>query len=211
MLPERRIVHRKERDSEFGLDNFGARYNASSLGRFVTPDWTAKPTNVPYAHFGNPQSLNLYRYVQNNPDKARQLLLWRVSICWPKVVCQSLIPARESRGGLQSTSESVRLWSGTTPLKHIDPTGMIIDDATCNQDMKHWGRAGRRFRNILITSTFCASVSERAPAPHINGNSNASVNFHTGSIVTTKLTSAQSLLSHHVALSSVSSLFPFLV
>lgn len=28
----------KERDPETGLDNFGARYNASTLGRFMTPD-----------------------------------------------------------------------------------------------------------------------------------------------------------------------------
>ena len=57
----------KERDSESGLDNFGARYNASSLGRFMTPDWAAKPTTVPYAKFGDPQSLNLYSYVENGP------------------------------------------------------------------------------------------------------------------------------------------------
>ena len=57
----------KERDSESSLDMFGARYYGSSLGRFMTPDWAAKPTAVPYAHFGNPQSLNLYSYVQNNP------------------------------------------------------------------------------------------------------------------------------------------------
>lgn len=57
----------KERDTESGLDNFGARYDASSLGRFMTPDWAAKATAVPYAVFGNPQSLNLYSYVLNNP------------------------------------------------------------------------------------------------------------------------------------------------
>ena len=57
----------KERDTESGLDNFGARYDASSLGRFVTPDWAAKPTTVPYALFGDPQTLNLYAYVRNNP------------------------------------------------------------------------------------------------------------------------------------------------
>lgn len=57
----------KERDSESGLDMFGARYYGSSLGRFMTPDWATKPTDVPYANFGNPQSLNLYSYVQNNP------------------------------------------------------------------------------------------------------------------------------------------------
>ena len=32
----------------------------------MTPDWAAKPTTVPYANFGNPQSFNLYGYVQNN-------------------------------------------------------------------------------------------------------------------------------------------------
>jgi RHS repeat-associated protein len=57
----------KERDAESGLDNFGARYDASSLGRFMTPDWAAKPTTVPYALFGDPQTLNLYAYVRNNP------------------------------------------------------------------------------------------------------------------------------------------------
>lgn len=57
----------KERDAESGLDNFGARYNSSQYGRFMTPDWAAKPTTVPYAEFGDPQSLNLYSYVRNNP------------------------------------------------------------------------------------------------------------------------------------------------
>jgi RHS repeat-associated protein len=58
----------KERDTETGLDMFGARYYGSSLGRFMTPDWAAKPISVPYANFGNPQSLNLYSYVENNPE-----------------------------------------------------------------------------------------------------------------------------------------------
>ena len=57
----------KERDSESGLDNFGARYYANTMGRFMTPDWAARPTVVPYAVFGDPQSLNLYGYVRNDP------------------------------------------------------------------------------------------------------------------------------------------------
>ncbi len=57
----------KERDSESNLDNFGARYLASSLGRFMTPDWAARATAVPYAVFGDPQTLNLYTYVENAP------------------------------------------------------------------------------------------------------------------------------------------------
>ena len=33
----------------------------------MTPDWAARPTTVPYAVFGDPQSLNLYNYVRNDP------------------------------------------------------------------------------------------------------------------------------------------------
>lgn len=57
----------KERDIESGLDYFGARYYGSRLGRFLTPDWAGKPMAVPYAEFGDPQSLNLYSYVRNSP------------------------------------------------------------------------------------------------------------------------------------------------
>jgi RHS repeat-associated protein len=57
----------KRRDSESQLDYFGARYYARIFGRFLTPDWATKPTAIPYAEFGNPQSLNLYGYVGGNP------------------------------------------------------------------------------------------------------------------------------------------------
>jgi RHS repeat-associated protein len=51
----------KERDSESGLDYFGARHYASSMGRFMTPDWSRDPDPVPYADYENPQTLNLYQ------------------------------------------------------------------------------------------------------------------------------------------------------
>jgi RHS repeat-associated protein len=54
-----------ERDSESGLDNFGARYNSSSLGRFMSPD----PENAG-ASLDSPQSWNAYSYVLNNPLNA---------------------------------------------------------------------------------------------------------------------------------------------
>src|SRR6185312_15079743 len=57
----------KERDTESQLDYFGARYYSNGLGRFITPDWAAKPAAVPYAVLGDPQSLNLYSYVRNIP------------------------------------------------------------------------------------------------------------------------------------------------
>jgi RHS repeat-associated protein len=57
----------KYRDTESGLDYFGARYYANAMGRFMSPDWAAKPVTVPYAEFGDPQSLNLYGYVEDAP------------------------------------------------------------------------------------------------------------------------------------------------
>jgi RHS repeat-associated protein len=57
----------KERDAESGNDYFSARYYASSMGRFLSPDWSAKVVPVPYAKLDDPQSLNLYTYVRNNP------------------------------------------------------------------------------------------------------------------------------------------------
>ncbi len=57
----------KERDTESGNDYFEARYFGSSMGRFMSPDWSEEPDTVPYAEFENPQTLNLYSYARNNP------------------------------------------------------------------------------------------------------------------------------------------------
>jgi hypothetical protein len=52
----------KERDSETGLDYFGARYFSSAQGRFTSPD---KPLIDQF--LDAPQSWNLYAYGRNNP------------------------------------------------------------------------------------------------------------------------------------------------
>ena len=51
----------KEHDYETGLDNFGARYDASSFGRFMSPDGGVDQ------HPEAPQSWNLYSYALNDP------------------------------------------------------------------------------------------------------------------------------------------------
>jgi RHS repeat-associated protein len=55
----------KVRDSESGNDYFGARYYASSTGRFMSPD----PVGDWAASIDDPQSWNQYAYVEGNPLK----------------------------------------------------------------------------------------------------------------------------------------------
>jgi hypothetical protein len=66
------------------------------MGRFMSAD----PFTVTPGRVVDPQQLNLYAYVRNNP------------------------------------------------LKHIDPTGMLIDDAACKQGMKHCGNDWQKVQDI---------------------------------------------------------------
>jgi len=52
----------KERDSESGLDNLGARYDSSNLGRFMSPDPLMASATV-----YDPRTWNRYTYALNNP------------------------------------------------------------------------------------------------------------------------------------------------
>jgi RHS repeat-associated protein len=57
----------KMRDIETGLDEFPARYYSSTQGRWYSPDWASAQIPVPYADLHNPQTLNLYSYVGDDP------------------------------------------------------------------------------------------------------------------------------------------------
>ena len=63
----------KERDPETGDDYFGARYYSSRLGRWLSADWSGVPAPVPYANLTNPQTLNLYSMVRDNPESFADL------------------------------------------------------------------------------------------------------------------------------------------
>jgi hypothetical protein len=60
------------------------------MGRWMTPDWAKTPEGVPYADLSNPQSLNLYEYVGNNPlsrfDPDGHDGLWDLAKKWLNVV-----------------------------------------------------------------------------------------------------------------------------
>ncbi len=63
----------KERDTETGNDEFGARYYSWRVGRWLSSDWSAVPVAVPYANLTNPQTLNLYAMVADDPESFADL------------------------------------------------------------------------------------------------------------------------------------------
>ena len=62
-----------ERDTETGNDDFGARYYTSRFGRWLSADWSNVPVPVPYANLTNPQTLNLYAMVSDDPESFADL------------------------------------------------------------------------------------------------------------------------------------------
>ena len=63
----------KERGGETGNDDFGARYYSNRFGRWLSADWSAVPVAIPYANLTNPQTLNLYSMVADDPESFADL------------------------------------------------------------------------------------------------------------------------------------------
>jgi len=125
----------KERDAESGNDYFGARYYASSMGRWLSPDWSAKVMPVPYAKLDDPQSLNLYAYVRNNP-------LTRVD---PDGHCGGYNPAT---GQMYCPSDDLKhpVWA-SVPQKFKLPNGPSGLGPEWTQDTGHKNPNGSKWKN----------------------------------------------------------------
>jgi RHS repeat-associated protein len=63
----------KERDTETQNDDFGAREYSWRFGRWLSSDWSFVPVPVPYANLSNPQTLNLYAMVADDPESFTDL------------------------------------------------------------------------------------------------------------------------------------------
>jgi RHS repeat-associated protein len=71
--PQNYTFEGKERDTETGNDDFGARYYSNRFGRWLSADWSSVPAPVPYANLTNPQTLNLYAMVADDPESFADL------------------------------------------------------------------------------------------------------------------------------------------
>jgi RHS repeat-associated protein len=111
----------KERDTESGNDYFGARYYASNMGRFMSPDWAAKAEPVPYAKLGNPQSLNLYAYMLNNPLKGVDRDGHDGDICKQNGAdCSGASKVTQNANGTTTVTQGT-----TTPVQNRDADGKV--------------------------------------------------------------------------------------
>ena len=138
----------KERDSESGLHYFGARYYGSALGRFTGPDWSARPQAVPYANLENPQSLNLYAYVGNNPlsrmDPDGHIDCSGKNAEGPG--CQAIAKWNSDHGISPTASKSnfpgvpVKLPNGKTVSDPHSPTGMLMAPTSSVSDVAAAGK-----------------------------------------------------------------------
>ena len=131
----------KERDAESGLDYFGARYYAPRMGRFMSPDWSAQEEPVPYAKLDDPQTLNLYSYIRNNPltgvdadghdgpgvvDEVEDF----VEGIWEEGVSKGWLPAAEGAGvsaGAVATGGAVVIGGAMLFPKNLSNSDLPVD------------------------------------------------------------------------------------
>ncbi|MGO9009674.1 MAG: RHS repeat domain-containing protein [Bryobacteraceae bacterium] len=150
----------KERDAETGLDYFGARYFSAAQGRWTSPDWSEKPQPVPYAALTDPQTLNLYAYVRNNP-------LSRVDPfghfdCTgqnaQKIGCQYIANWNAEHGISPSAKKEdppapgvpVKLPNGKTVPDRYSPTGVLMSPTSDLKDVAATGRAiKQRYKELM--------------------------------------------------------------
>src|SRR2546428_7152922 len=60
----------KERDTETGNDDFGARYYSNRFGRWLSATWPPVPAPVPNANPPTPQPLTLHPMSPANPNSS---------------------------------------------------------------------------------------------------------------------------------------------
>jgi RHS repeat-associated protein len=157
-MPTEHLFTGKERDTESGNDYFGARYYASSMGRFVSPDWSAKEEPVPYATMDDPQSLNLYSYVRNNP-------LTRVDADGHYDWDSAIVSLSTTAGGLAGGLIGGTVGAGTGTL--VVPVFGTIAGADVGFGLGMAGGAalGRGIGKGIVNALNSSNSSDQAPAP----------------------------------------------
>jgi RHS repeat-associated protein len=180
----------KERDSESGLDNFGARYFASSMGRFMIPDWSTKPTDVPYGVFTDPETLNLYAYTRNNPLSRKDLdghcgapsglRAGQVGICIASYIEYKTI-FRYGRGDGRAPDPH----GGTSRIEtRLTVTPQEGTNSHITKTSEHVGRSGILFKDVGLQGSGQSTIGNNSTDKE--GNTHFQVSQHASSAMSLK-------------------------
>jgi RHS repeat-associated protein len=154
----------KERDSESGLDYFGARYLSSAMGRWTSPD----PKGIELRHLLNPQKLNKYSYVLNNPvgafdpdGREEVTITYRAFIPTSSVTVAGRTNGGDNRGfstaANASSRTSISIKIETDP--NIRPGNPIISvDGKVGGNTGHAGQSTILDKNGNVTKTATATT-----------------------------------------------------
>jgi RHS repeat-associated protein len=170
----------KERDAETGNDEFGARYYTWRMGRWLSSDWSSVPGAVPYAKLTNPQTLNLYAMVVDDPESFADLdghcpgqpgcdiveglqrtvtdLADGTSI--KNSITNGLSTAWDNAKSLLGISDGkMTTLAGTTTLTAVSTTGNATIDSTGKQSLL----LGRPDASVGLNVSFHQSGQEAGP------------------------------------------------
>jgi RHS repeat-associated protein len=136
----------KERDTESGLDNFEARYDSSSTGRFLSPD----PLG---GHFMNPQSLNRYAYVHNNP----------LNLIDPNGLDCIYLSANGTSATVQSGDCSSETDNGIYVDGTVNPNSFNVSQSDDGDYSLNFGYTNYDSGNYLLTQTDLTEYSSPSP------------------------------------------------
>ena len=127
VLADLLIYTGKERDTESGNDYFDARYYSSTMGRFLSPDWSAKEDTYDYDAFGNKinstgSTPNSYLYRGEYFDSDLSLYYLRARHMNPLT---GRFMSRDPKDGRSWDPISLHkyLYAEGNPINLVDPSG----------------------------------------------------------------------------------------
>ena len=157
----------KERDSETGLDYFDARYYGLNMGRFMSPD----PLG---GHNEDPQTLNRYSYVRNNPLS----LTDPTGLDFNLQCTQTKDNASTCQGGVAGTTTTDA--NGKSTFTATVVTSASLQDqnsgntATVNENGVQITTGGQTYQGSFISNTPAADIQGSGQLTdfsfHIDGN-----------------------------------------
>jgi RHS repeat-associated protein len=136
----------KERDTETGNDFFGARYFSGAQGRFISAD----PIAILRSRLVDPQRLNLYSYVRNNPlqfvdsdGKDLHVIVTNTQVGSSRVNRYTSDEMRANPNLRQYTEAAptyrVRMVNDSRSLQNTEVTRDSVRNGTVSQTRGHYG------------------------------------------------------------------------